>query len=262
MAARILDGNAIRDSVLAELASKVEQAARYGVRPGLAAVLVGEDPASKIYVPEQDPRLRPHRGALRDPAPARGDHDGGIGDRGRGAQQPRGDRRHPSPAAAAEPYRRPARARVHLPGERRRRIPSDQRGQAGKRAVLPGTVHAARPHRNPQAQPDPDQGTPCGRRRPQQHRGQAGRAAAAGRTCHSHHLPLTDSRPARSLPAGRYPSGRSRPAGHADAGSTSATGPWCSMSGSIACRMPLRYIACSRTTPGGLRDSTRPATPS
>ena len=50
MAARILDGNAIRDSVLDDLASKVEQTARIGVRPGLAAVLVGEDSASRIYV--------------------------------------------------------------------------------------------------------------------------------------------------------------------------------------------------------------------
>lgn len=50
MAARILDGKAIRDSILAELASGVEQSARYGVRPGLAAVLVGDDPASEIYV--------------------------------------------------------------------------------------------------------------------------------------------------------------------------------------------------------------------
>ena len=50
MAARILDGNAIRDSVLAELATEVERLARYDVRPGLAAVLVGDDPASSIYV--------------------------------------------------------------------------------------------------------------------------------------------------------------------------------------------------------------------
>ena len=50
MAARILDGNAIRDGVLGELASRIQQAARHGVRPGLAAVLVGEDPASRIYV--------------------------------------------------------------------------------------------------------------------------------------------------------------------------------------------------------------------
>ena len=71
MAARILDGNAIRDSVLAELASRVEQAARYGVRPGLAAVLVGEDPASKIYVRNKIRacgRIGAHSEALRLPA--------------------------------------------------------------------------------------------------------------------------------------------------------------------------------------------------
>ncbi len=71
MAARILDGNAIRDSVLAELASRVERAARYGVRPGLAAVLVGEDPASKIYVRNKIracDRIGAHSETLRLPA--------------------------------------------------------------------------------------------------------------------------------------------------------------------------------------------------
>ncbi len=50
MSARILDGRAIRDSVLTELAGEVARAAGLGVRPGLAAVLVGDDPASGIYV--------------------------------------------------------------------------------------------------------------------------------------------------------------------------------------------------------------------
>ena len=50
MVARILDGNRIRDAILAELAERVDSVARQGVRPGLAAVLVGEDPASRIYV--------------------------------------------------------------------------------------------------------------------------------------------------------------------------------------------------------------------
>ena len=71
MAARILDGKAIRDSVLAELASRVEQAGRYGVRPGLAAVLVGEDPASKIYVRNKIracDRIGAHSETLRLPA--------------------------------------------------------------------------------------------------------------------------------------------------------------------------------------------------
>ena len=50
MPGRVIDGKAIRDSVLGELAAGVESAIRKGVRPGLAAVLVGEDPASRIYV--------------------------------------------------------------------------------------------------------------------------------------------------------------------------------------------------------------------
>ena len=50
MSARVLSGKAIRDEVLAELAARVAKSARQGVVPGLAAVLVGENPASGIYV--------------------------------------------------------------------------------------------------------------------------------------------------------------------------------------------------------------------
>ncbi len=50
MPARVLDGKAIRDGILAELASRVSRTAELGVRPGLAAVLVGDNPASKVYV--------------------------------------------------------------------------------------------------------------------------------------------------------------------------------------------------------------------
>ena len=50
MAARILDGKAIRDILLREVAEGVRKASQLGVRPGLAAVLVGENPASEIYV--------------------------------------------------------------------------------------------------------------------------------------------------------------------------------------------------------------------
>lgn len=50
MAARILDGNKIRDAILTELGAAVATMAGQGVQPGLAAVLVGENPASQIYV--------------------------------------------------------------------------------------------------------------------------------------------------------------------------------------------------------------------
>jgi methylenetetrahydrofolate dehydrogenase (NADP+)/methenyltetrahydrofolate cyclohydrolase len=47
---RILDGTAIATSVKAEVKREVERLASQGVRPGLAAVLVGHVPASEIYV--------------------------------------------------------------------------------------------------------------------------------------------------------------------------------------------------------------------
>ncbi len=50
MAARILSGTAIRDQVFAELKEEIARLAGEGIRPGLAAVLVGENPASQLYV--------------------------------------------------------------------------------------------------------------------------------------------------------------------------------------------------------------------
>jgi len=48
--ARILDGNKIRDEIKAELANQINELKGSGIVPGLAAVLVGENPASQIYV--------------------------------------------------------------------------------------------------------------------------------------------------------------------------------------------------------------------
>ena len=50
MSARILNGTEIAAQIKAELAQEVSQLGEVGVRPGLAAVLVGNDPASEIYV--------------------------------------------------------------------------------------------------------------------------------------------------------------------------------------------------------------------
>ena len=50
MAARILNGNAIRDQIYGELASEISSLRSAGIIPGLAAVLVGDNPASKLYV--------------------------------------------------------------------------------------------------------------------------------------------------------------------------------------------------------------------
>src|ERR1700688_5084525 len=48
--ARVLDGNAIAATIKAEVRAEVDRLAYQGIRPGLAAVLVGHVPASEIYV--------------------------------------------------------------------------------------------------------------------------------------------------------------------------------------------------------------------
>jgi methylenetetrahydrofolate dehydrogenase (NADP+) / methenyltetrahydrofolate cyclohydrolase len=49
--AKLIDGRAAADSLRSRVASEVaELKALYGVTPGLAVVLVGEDPASQVYV--------------------------------------------------------------------------------------------------------------------------------------------------------------------------------------------------------------------
>ena len=50
MPARILDGKSLAAQVRAEVKSKVAALAQRGIRPGLAVVLAGDDPASKVYV--------------------------------------------------------------------------------------------------------------------------------------------------------------------------------------------------------------------
>ena len=50
MPAQILDGLKIRDQIFKELKKEVARLDAQGIRPGLAAVLAGENPASQIYV--------------------------------------------------------------------------------------------------------------------------------------------------------------------------------------------------------------------
>ena len=50
MPARLIDGTAIAREIRAEVASNVEALRSRGIQPGLAVVLVGDDPASAVYV--------------------------------------------------------------------------------------------------------------------------------------------------------------------------------------------------------------------
>jgi len=50
MAAQLLDGAAVAEEIKQKVAARVKELAPRGIRPGLAAVIVGDDPASKVYV--------------------------------------------------------------------------------------------------------------------------------------------------------------------------------------------------------------------
>jgi methylenetetrahydrofolate dehydrogenase (NADP+) / methenyltetrahydrofolate cyclohydrolase len=50
MAAQLLDGAAVAAEIKRNVAERVKEMEPRGIKPGLAAVLVGDDPASKVYV--------------------------------------------------------------------------------------------------------------------------------------------------------------------------------------------------------------------
>jgi len=51
VAAKLIDGKSLAQTIRERIAKDVaELHAHTGIRPGLAAILVGEDPASKLYV--------------------------------------------------------------------------------------------------------------------------------------------------------------------------------------------------------------------
>jgi methylenetetrahydrofolate dehydrogenase (NADP+)/methenyltetrahydrofolate cyclohydrolase len=56
--ARIIDGKGFAQALVARIAGQVAALAdRHGITPGLAAVMVGDDPASRIYVRNKERRL-------------------------------------------------------------------------------------------------------------------------------------------------------------------------------------------------------------
>ncbi|MBO0858210.1 MAG: bifunctional methylenetetrahydrofolate dehydrogenase/methenyltetrahydrofolate cyclohydrolase FolD [Chloracidobacterium sp.] len=50
MAAQLLDGSAVAEEIKRNVAERVKELNPRGIKPGLAAVIVGDDPASKVYV--------------------------------------------------------------------------------------------------------------------------------------------------------------------------------------------------------------------
>ncbi|MDQ6656123.1 MAG: bifunctional methylenetetrahydrofolate dehydrogenase/methenyltetrahydrofolate cyclohydrolase FolD [Verrucomicrobiota bacterium] len=58
MAARIIDGKAVAEKVYAQLRGEIAELKQRGMIPGLAVVLVGDDPASRAYVRSKDKMCR------------------------------------------------------------------------------------------------------------------------------------------------------------------------------------------------------------
>ena len=102
--ALIIDGKAIAEALRREVAAGVADLKRArGIVPGLAVVLVGEDPASQVYVRTKS-KATTDAGMLsfehRLPAETR---EAGSAGADRRAQRAQGRARHPGAAAAARP---------------------------------------------------------------------------------------------------------------------------------------------------------------
>jgi len=50
MAARLIEGNAVAEEIRNELRKKIADLSKNGIRPGLAVIMVGDDPGSAVYV--------------------------------------------------------------------------------------------------------------------------------------------------------------------------------------------------------------------
>ena len=101
MTARILNGNEIREHIYAELAREIADLDAAGVKPGLAAVLVGDNPASHIYVKSKIAACKKLGLASRQETPPRKHHDTGSAPSGRASERARRRGRHPRAIAVA-----------------------------------------------------------------------------------------------------------------------------------------------------------------
>ena len=109
MPAELIDGTAIARAVRADVAEAAAVLTARGVRPGLAVVLVGDDPASAVYVRSKgraSEEAGMHSVTIRLPADT--SQAELLAARGSAERRPR-DPWDPGPDAAAQAYRRPMR---------------------------------------------------------------------------------------------------------------------------------------------------------
>ena len=55
---QLIDGKKVSAEIREELTTRVKALAAEGIMPGLATILVGEDPASEVYVANKDKGLQ------------------------------------------------------------------------------------------------------------------------------------------------------------------------------------------------------------
>ncbi len=201
MTARRLDGMAVAHAIRAEVRPDVEAfAERTGRPPGLALVLVGNDPASELYVGSKlksagETGLRADIERL--PASASLDELLHLIDRLNQSDVHDGILvQSPLPAGDGA-RRRAAGVRRGRAGEGRRRFSSDQRRPAGAGTRGSRRVHAVGRDRAARAIEHPDRRRARGRDRPQRHRRQADGAVAAASACDGHDLSLANRRSCR-----------------------------------------------------------------
>src|ERR1700756_3228531 len=103
MTAEIIDGKAIAAKLRARVASEVARVKRdHGLLPGLAVVLVGNDPASEVYVRSKHKQTQEARRALVRPQPPGRCPPSRSAGADRKAQRRSQCAWHPGAAAAAE----------------------------------------------------------------------------------------------------------------------------------------------------------------
>ncbi len=182
VAARVIDGKAVaaavRERVAVEVAAYAEEAGR---APGLATVLVGEDPASEIYVRNKRRRTARRSGCARSTTSLRGgDRRGGAAGPGPRARRRRRGRRHPRAAAAPGAHRPRRRRRRDRPGKDVDGLTPINAGLLAHGTPGPGPLHARRGDGAAAPRGGRAGGGRGGRRRPLEAGRRAGRAAAAG----------------------------------------------------------------------------------
>jgi len=212
MTARILDGNAIAEQVRAGVAAEVKQREAAGLmRPGLAAVLVGENPASQSYVKSKRKACAEvgiESFGFELPATATQAEVEGL------VQQLNADPRvHgilvqlPLPSGLDEEAVLKL-VSIHKDVDGFHPINIGRLAQKGRDPLFVPCTPTGVMYLLEQNLPTLEGGSAG----TLQYRGHAGGAAAGSRQCDCHHLPFAQQRPAGHLPPGRCAGGSGGPA--------------------------------------------------